>query len=329
MLKLKYLIDNRALVRQLLDLWNDDGGNPELLDRFRISANAVYPFISGETLCFLRFSPIDEKCPDDIRAELDYLEYLRTCNYPAPRTLPSKNGRALEVAETPWGVYAAVVFEGAPGRRADQLPLTDEIIAAIGRALGQLHRVSASYRPAAYQRGDWSARLDWIRAVLSEHPEETPALEEEALLRRRLSEIPVTPENFGLIHYDFEPDNLFFNEVDGSVHPIDFDDAVYHWYVMDIVQALESLKEELPESAYDSACNCFLAGYRSETEPDAALLTLAPVYKRFAGLYSYARILRAIGSKPDVEPDWMPGLVAHLSEVMRERRRLFGSGWDV
>lgn len=328
MLKLKYLFDNRNLVYTILDNWPYDRSRSEILGQFRISSNAIYPVFSADTLCFLRFSPVEEKRPDDIRAELDFLWYLRTNNYPAAETLPSKLGHELETVATPWGTYSAVIFKAVPGRRLDQIPLTEDIIFKAGASLGQLHHLSTTYIPALYRRPDWRQCLDWVKDVLSAFPDEIKALEEEALLRHHLSELTISGDNYGLIHYDFEPDNLFYDERDGTIHPIDFDDAVCHWYVTDIVQALESLKEELPESAHENAARCFLAGYRSEKAIDETLLSQSPLFQRYANLYSYTRILRAVSEQLDAEPDWMTGLRKHLDDLLNNKKHLFGTSYD-
>ncbi|WP_374020403.1 hypothetical protein ABU162_12735 [Paenibacillus thiaminolyticus] len=36
---------------------------------------------------------------------------------------------------------------------------------------------------------------------------------------------------------------MFYDETSHSCHVIDFDDAMYHWYAMDIEQALASLQD--------------------------------------------------------------------------------------
>lgn len=325
MLKLKYLFDNRALALMLLENWVYDPARLDVLDQFRISSNAIYPFFSCGSICFLRFFSTDEKSPGDIRAELDFLAHLRKTGYPVAETLLSKQGHELETVDTPWGIYCAAVFKGVPGRRCDRLILTEDIIYNLGKSLGQLHRISSQYIPSSGQRPDWRQRFGWVKDVLQAYPEETKAREEELLLRCYLSELPTSSEDFGLIHYDFELDNLFYDDCTGMVYPIDFDDAVYHWYVMDIAQAVDSLREELPDSAHDSAVCSFLDGYRSEKAIDAALLAEMPVFRRYANLFAYARILRSVKERWRNEPEWMTALRAHLEHLLKEKKRLFGA----
>ena len=77
MLELKYLFDNRDLALMLLSNWAYDCEKLDIMDYCRISANAVYPFYQDGKVCFLRFAPVEEKQPQMVWAELDFLRYLR------------------------------------------------------------------------------------------------------------------------------------------------------------------------------------------------------------------------------------------------------------
>jgi len=54
MTKLKYLYDNRDLAEMVLKNWDYDQSKLNLLDYYRISANAVYPFELNNTRYYLR-----------------------------------------------------------------------------------------------------------------------------------------------------------------------------------------------------------------------------------------------------------------------------------
>ena len=55
-------------------------------------------------------------------------------------------------------------------------------------------------------------------------------------LYTQLEQLPVSPAGYGLVHYDFEPDNVFY---DGETcHVIDFDDSMEHFYAIDLVQMI-------------------------------------------------------------------------------------------
>ena len=52
----------------------------------------------------------------------------------------------------------------------------------------------------------------------------------------------------------------FYNKKSKSCNIIDFDDAMYHWYVMDIEQSLDSLQDCIPPEMIQQKKQCFLDG---------------------------------------------------------------------
>ena len=53
-------------------------------------------------------------------------------------------------------------------------------------------------------------------------------------IRNIFQKLPKNNLNFGLIHGDFELDNIFYNESSKKCSIIDFGSSKYHWYIMDI-----------------------------------------------------------------------------------------------
>lgn len=319
MLKLKFLFNNEALAEMILENWRHDTDSGEMLKYFRISSNAVYPFKSDGRVCFLRFAPVSEKDPVQVTGELEFIEYLKRSGYNAPAVIPSVAGRLLEIVKTPWGEYEAAAFEGVPGRQLDGLEPDEAVICGYGRALGRLHRLSAGYSPKLHKRWSWRDALAWVLDILSGFPNEEAAVREAGLLEEFFSKLTAEDENYGLIHYDFELDNVFFEKEKLEYHIIDFDDAMYHWYAMDIEQALDSLTEDMALQEAKHFRKCFIEGYRSQFDFTDEMLALFPVFRRFANLYGYARIIRSTREIWENEPEWMRALRNHL-EMLRERR---------
>ena len=200
MMKLKYLFDNRELTHMILKNWDHDNNRLDILDNYRISANAVYPFLKDGKAFILRFSPLEERTADTIQAELEYLRYLHSKGYRVPDILISKNGNEMELINTPWGDYLAVVFERVPGSALTRIEITDGIIFGYGKALGELHNLSRLYHPVMYQRISWREQLDWMGTILSEFNNEEAAQNEVQIIRSYLSGLPVDGENYGLVH---------------------------------------------------------------------------------------------------------------------------------
>lgn len=323
MLKLKYLFNNKDLAHMVLSNWESDNVDSDLLNYYRISSNAVYWCKNeGETF-FLRFAPAEEKNKEKILAELEFLSYLRGNGYPAVDTILSKAGNELEVVDTPWGTFYAVAFKKVLGKQIAEMPLTKDIIFGLGKALGKLHKLSSEFSPVNNKRNDWKEIADWMEDVLSTFPDETAAKSELAILRSYLSKLPTTKENFGLIHYDFEPDNVFYNEITKSYNPIDFDDAMYHWYALDIEQSLDSLKEDILKEQVEPSVKEFIKGYRSEYAISNEMLKLLPIFRRYANLYGYVRILHSVEEKWNNEPDWMINLRIKLENLLNKGKDTF------
>ena len=328
MMKLRHLFDNPALAEMLLKNWEYDGTSLELFQHFRISANAIYPFRKNGEVCYLRCCPTSEKTRENLVAELEFINYLRSRQYNALEPVPSKAGDDLVQRSTPWGEYYASVFKRVKGKQISETDFSDEIMFAYGSSLGQLHQLSSEYAVPKTKRWAFSDVFNWIEETLKSLVLETSPMDELSLLGEYFSRLLINSKNYGLIHYDFELDNVFYDDSKKSCSVIDFDDAMYHWYVMDIVQALHSLKSEIAENEFPHKQAIFLEGYRSRFEIDDNLFAAALVFRRFANLYQYARVARAMHEHWDNEPDWMVELRTRLTKSLVRNSEFFGKAID-
>ena len=319
MLKLKHLVENFDLAKEALSQWQHD---PETLDKalswFRISSNAVYPFFCKGNLCFLRLAPTEEKMERNIRGELEFLKYLQEKDFPSLRPIPSKTGELLLTLSTVWGDYYACAFEKVPGKQIEDIELTETVLYEYGRTLGKLHVLSADFMPITKK---WSHKdaLDWAESVLTAYSAPEKMCAELTKVRELLADLPANPGQYGLVHYDFESDNVFFDPTTESCAVIDFDDGMYHWYALDIEQALDSLSELLPEENFPAAKEKFLQGYASARPLPEQLEEQLPLMRRFVDLFGYARLLQCVSEKPEQVPQWMEKLEKKLRYVLTMR----------
>ncbi|MHA6529705.1 phosphotransferase enzyme family protein [Paenibacillus sp. BAC0078] len=323
MLKLKYLFNNVDLAEMLLGNWEFDRESLHLFQYYRISSNAIYPFECGESNQLLRFAPQAEKSKRNLLAELEFIAYLRARGYGVLEAVPSRGGDELIEAQTPWGAYYAAVFKRVAGVRMDNVFMDDKTVFRYGQALGELHRLSSEYSPVRNTRWTHSGVLDWIRQVLSGFPGETAAMAETELLAEYFHTLPITEANYGLIHYDFELDNVFYDEAEDAVNVIDFDDAMYHWYAADIEQTLDSLEEAVTSEELDHKKQCFMDGYGSRYPLPAGGPSSAAC-RRFTNLYGYARTLYSTAEKWEHEPEWLTGLRRRLEDYKQDEASRFG-----
>lgn len=324
MLKLKYLFHDENLAEMLVKNWEYDPESLDMFQYYRISSNAIYPFEYEEQTRLLRFAPTTEKCKTNIAAELEFIAYLRGNGYRALEPVASLGGEELVEARTPWGDFYASVFKRVPGVQISQTDCNDEIMFCYGKALGKLHQLSSEYVPVTSKRWTCHDVLDWIEELFIDSPQEEAALAEARLLRNYFASLPVTKSNFGLVHYDFEYDNVFYDETTHSCHVIDFDDAMYHWYAMDIEQALASLRDCVSPDSFNATKQCFLDGYRTEFDISDDMEALLPACRRFAALYGYARVWRAMAEQWANEPDWLVELREDLRGHLTEDSSCFG-----
>jgi Ser/Thr protein kinase RdoA (MazF antagonist) len=322
-LKLRYLFGNTDLAAMLLGNWEHDRPADQLFGSFRISANAVYPFLRNAERCFLRFSPLAEKSLHAIAAELAFLSYLRGNGFPAAEPLPARSGELALCGDTPWGPYCACAFKGVPGRPLDAAPVTTEQVCRLGGTLGKLHALSRAW-PSCAGRPTHADVLDRIEGVLKDLGHQERALTELTLVREHLCRFSKSPGSYGLIHYDFETDNVFLDEASGTISVIDFDDAMYHWYGMDLEQAIDSLADAVPGQDVGAVKAVFLEGYKRESPVAQLMLEHLPAFRRFASLFGYARIARSVAETWQNEPEWMQALRQKLAAGLSRRCADFG-----
>lgn len=314
MLKLEYLFENYELAREALALWEHDEDNlEEMLGYFRISSNAVYPFTREGRICFLRLAPVGEKVEADVRGELEFIRYLLKVGYPALKPVNALSGEDMVVVDTGFGRYFASVFEKVEGVEISESGYGREVMYAYGRALGRLHALSAGYVPAVRKRSHKEI-LEGIRRTLAEYGGCERAFAELSEVESELGRLPVTTENYGLVHYDFEPDNVFWDEGEKECGVIDFDDGIYCWYALDLEQVRDSLADELEGEKLETAWRDFQEGYAAVYAYTEETRELLPLMRRFVDLRSYAGLIRCVSPVTEEEPQWLEELRGKLNQ---------------
>lgn len=324
-MKLKNLIcDTDQIAKGILKNWEHDS---ESLNFWRGSANYVYFFTYKDERYWLRFSKKDENSLEQIKAEIEFLLYLNNNSYPAVNLIKSKNGSYVEVVEMELETYYAVVFNNADGVNLDMDDMTESQFECWGKDLATLHSLSKSFSPKEYVRDSWKDLLKVTNDILSDFPNEKDAIYESDRIERWLNSLPVIKNNYGLIHYDFELDNVFFNEQLNKFDVIDFDSSIYHWYVMDIVCALGDL-HDLESSKAEIGLQAFLKGYGSIMDIEDDYIKLMPKFQRFDNLVTFAKLLRSLqDSDFSKEPAWLEKLRPRLLKKCHEYRESFKEIW--
>lgn len=320
MLKLKYLFENFDLAKHCIAYWEHDPESlRETLGWFRISSNAVYPFRNGEGLCFLRLCPAEEKPLDEVTDDIAVIRWLRQEGFAAMEPVPMKDGRYCALLATPWGDQVASCFRQVDGQPVEDMPASAELVTGYGRCLGLLHSLLESC-PAGQKRCTHAEWLDTAeeRLIAYGAPDSIQACLKD--VRRQLALLPRTKSNYGLIHSDFEPDNVFFHPQSGRFSVIDFDDMIHCWHALDVVRALDGLEElpdgEMPLTRQEKE-RLFLAGYRSRHAFTPAEEASLPLMRRLVQLTEYAGLLHVLDEEVPDAPDWMVQLRSRLTAKLR------------
>lgn len=282
MLRFKYLFENYDLARQAVAYYHHD--DISLFEHFRISSNMIYPFKNNHQVFFIRLTPIDEVKERYFLGEIDLLNKLS--DYNACRIYQTKDGQDYKVINTKWGKYYLVAFERVDGKRLDELEITDDIAFKVGQSLAVFHELQIQV-----DRPNIVSILECMEETFI-YLNDQKALAILNKLESDFTGLEISHKNYGLIHYDFEEDNLFY---DKTIHVIDFNDSMYGFYMLDIINVVDSIGHK--DAVY--------MGYQSIRSIEA---TNQSWCKRFKSLYAYMRMKKASFDHLEDEPDWMNGL---------------------
>jgi len=300
------------IVDKIAARWFNGGIDARVL---RASANFVVVIKAEDRKYFLRFNHSSERTTEFIKAEIKYLQYLRGKGVNVNKPLLSLAGRYVESVSTKLGILHVVLFEAVPGShiKIDDLDLKG--FEDWGKALGELHNASAGYKAGGIP--SWRDQVAYTRKTLPES--DTVVLKELSVVEEALEGLQADESNYGLIHYDFELDNIRWQ--DGVPGFMDFDDCVYHWYAADIIIAISELFDDKVNKVdvEDEQFQAFLRGYRSTRPVKDEDLANISYFLRLDKLYTYARVYRSIEDGPiEDEPQWTTNLRQKLGTHNRE-----------
>ena len=298
-------------------LWGFDDAT--LLD-LRYSSNAIFVFRHQDVPRFMRLSWSGDRSEELLQAELEYLHFLSLNGFPVVQPLPSLQGNQIEKITNTYGLFYAVTFSAAKGSYLPIETLQDNQIQAWGKLLGRLHKLSARYKTHVnYHRSSWNEVLEMHTSWIPETETNTQHYLEQA--NEWLSHLPTSKSRYGLIHWDFEPDNLTWQ--DGHIEVFDFDDSAYFWYAADIAFALDDVLDQSPERAHHIIRH-FLDGYKSLRVLEDEWIDRLPLFVRLMRVLKAARVYHAYANThPELDPTWLSDLRNRHSKSVKELEKQF------
>lgn len=270
----KYL---RYLAIEALKAWNVSHYRLEMI---KIRENAVFRVQNDLGLdAAIRIHRYGYHSDAALLSELNWLRALDRDGIEVPEVIPAENGALFVITEAigvpePRQVDMVKWLEGEPlGSIEEGLSESIDNVADTFRKVGalaaQLHNHAARWRPpAGFVRHAWD-----LDGLTGDEPLwgrfwDLPTLDSAQkvlLLRARdaarddLTAIGICSEGYGLIHADFNLDNIILH--DGRVTAIDFDDCGYGWHLFDLATiSILFLQTDLS----DTVQNAVVEGYRRE-----------------------------------------------------------------
>lgn len=296
------------IAERILECWAYDSGS---IGFFRSSANFVYVFEIDGKRHFLRFADSSERTREAIEAEVDLLRWLAGTGISVACPVASADGNLVETVESGWGTFHAVVSPALDGAQFEIEELDHSGFRRWGAALGALHAALERYpRAGSAKRPTWRHHLESAALYL---PDGARALRQELTeIASDLTALPQARDTYGLVHFDFELDNLVWR--DDAIGILDMDDCSYLWYAADIAFALGDLFEENIDGD-DARLLAFVQGYSEHRPVDEHLASRVPLFRRLGDLVKYARVVRAADLIVGPEhPEWLRDLSQRLED---------------
>ncbi|MFF3556019.1 phosphotransferase enzyme family protein [Streptomyces tsukubensis] len=272
-----------------------------------------------DTARYLRFVPERYAAYGRFGAIAELMDRLHDSGLALAPPVRSAGGRLVETVETPIGTVRAMCLTEAPGEETEVEELTLAQARAWGALLADTHRHAAALGPGV--TGALPRPLDTIAGAARLYADDTELAAAVTKLAARLAGLARDPEVYGVVHGDFELDNLAWES--GTATAFDFDEAAHSWYAADIAHAVRDLTDGgRPDPARAGLLDSFLAGYREVRPlpgagPDELLL--------FAGANAARSLVElhpVFATLDEGRPDDLDGLRADLAGHRDEQRRI-------
>jgi Ser/Thr protein kinase RdoA (MazF antagonist) len=283
---------------------------------WRSSASHVFVLPDNGRRRYLRFVPGSCRRPKSLAVVAELMARLSDGGSAVVRPVAAESGALTMTVATGLGAMHAMVVEPAPGAEVDVGELTESRARHWGHALARLHR-DADGLDAGLPES--FGELQDVGELFADDAELVGAT---ARLADMMSELPRREDRWGVVHGDFELDNMAWEE--GGPTAYDFDEAALSWYGADIAYAVRDLTgpDGRPTAEHRARFDAFLDGYRSVRPFDDEDLGRLPLFAGLHAAASLVRITRALGEPARQEPDWLSQLRDDLTDMARAHRRL-------
>ncbi len=280
--------DHDLILRQLARCY---GLTPDQLQCLTDNpADGVYGFTRHGQAFVIKYSNTTVRSFATLQSQVHWLDFLATQGAAVSRPVPSPRGMLVEQVPLRSALVSTVCYARALGVRPPVPRSTAEQWQRWGETLGKLHALSARYTPPLNQAplAQWDVNVTQDRATIP--AEQTSVLAKFDALQAYLQTLPTDPQLYGMIHGDFQANNLCLDRETFWV--IDFDNCTRHWFLTDIATSLYFALWERPGDQSNATFAGFVlehlwAGYAREFSLDVAWLERLPVFLKVIEMNNY------------------------------------------
>jgi acetylornithine/succinyldiaminopimelate/putrescine aminotransferase/Ser/Thr protein kinase RdoA (MazF antagonist) len=311
--------------------WGVEGATLEIVKH---RENTVFHAIAPDGRQFaLRVHQAGLHSDAALDSELTWMQALRDDGFDVPDVVPTVDDRRFATVSHEGVERQCSLLEWVPGDLFHDLGrvergMRDEMCdryRRLGALAAGLHRQAIDWQPPeGFVRHAWDE--DGLlgdeprMGRFWDHPDLSPAQRREFLkarivLRGLLRKLGKTPDNYGLVHADFLPDNILVH--DGRLTLIDFDDCGYGWHLYEMATGLFP---QIRQPFFDDLVDAYLEGYRSEREFSREDEEILPAFLMICGL-NYLGWLQKRGDNLKyanrLAAEIIAGLLEYIPELMQ------------
>lgn len=204
--------------------------------------NDVYHMTSPMHEGYVRITIRSDRSLNDLLEEMNFVQYLSSQGVSVATPYTSMDGHTICRLNFNNRAYNYSIFQPAKGEQLCQrnyryiegVPVKQHHFNC-GQILGQLHKASETYIPAAERIHILDHLQELIQTYLPDH---------KHLVRERFKDLIIrfeglerNPLNYGMIHGDFGDGNYNIDYENGAITLFDFDDAGYCWFMYEVASA--------------------------------------------------------------------------------------------
>ncbi|MFH0766573.1 MAG: phosphotransferase [Bacillota bacterium] len=274
----------------------------ELKDLFKVGGfeNFIYGYKKSEEEFILRISHSSHRTYEELLAELDFVNYLAVHHANVSIPIVSKEKNLVEKIDIKNSYFTVSSYIKAKGERPTPEYFNENFFFNYGRTIGNFHRLAKKYHPrnSTIKRFKWDGDPLFINARSYLLDTDEIIYNRFTELIKKLNQLPITKENYGLIHTDIHIGNFFTK--DDQLCVFDFDDCAYMWFISDIAIALFyyldfSMRDETheKENAHFFMTH-FMKGYLTENKLSYEDMSMMQDFLKLRELVLYIVLYRSV-----------------------------------